>query len=36
MRAEHSPDLTWNQAICVRGYDFFDSPEGERVYKNRL
>ncbi len=25
----------WNQTICVRGYDFLDSPEGERVYENR-
>jgi hypothetical protein len=25
----------WNQTICVRGYDFLDSPDGERVYENR-
>ncbi len=25
----------WNQTICVRGHDFLDSPEGERVYENR-
>jgi hypothetical protein len=25
----------WKQTICVRGYDFLDSPDGERVYENR-
>ncbi|HEX7058557.1 MAG TPA: hypothetical protein VF176_01755 [Solirubrobacterales bacterium] len=25
----------WNQTICVRGYDYLDSPEGERIYENR-
>ena len=25
----------WNQTICVRGHDFLDSPQGERVYENR-
>lgn len=25
----------WRQTICVRGYDYLDSPEGERVYENR-
>ena len=25
----------WNQTICVRGTDFLDTPEGERVYENR-
>lgn len=25
----------WNQTICIRGHDFLDSPEGERVYENR-
>jgi hypothetical protein len=25
----------WRQTICIRGHDFLDSPEGERVYENR-
>jgi len=25
----------WRQTICVRGTDYLDSPEGERVYENR-
>lgn len=25
----------WKQTICIRGYDFLDSPSGERVYENR-
>jgi ketosteroid isomerase-like protein len=25
----------WNQTICVRGTDYLDTPEGERVYENR-
>lgn len=25
----------WNQTICVRGYDYLDTPQGERVYENR-
>ena len=25
----------WKQTICIRGHDFLDSPEGERVYENR-
>ena len=25
----------WNQTICVRGYDYLDTPEGRRVYENR-
>lgn len=25
----------WRQTICVRGHDFLDTPEGERVYENR-
>jgi ketosteroid isomerase-like protein len=25
----------WKQTICVRGYDYLDTPEGERVYENR-
>ena len=25
----------WNQTICVRGYDYLDTPEGMRVYENR-
>ena len=25
----------WKQTICVRGHDFLDTPEGERVYENR-
>ena len=25
----------WNQTICVRGYDYLDTPEGKRVYENR-
>jgi ketosteroid isomerase-like protein len=26
----------WNQTICVRGHDFLETPEGERVYENRF
>jgi ketosteroid isomerase-like protein len=25
----------WRQTVCVRGHDYVDSPEGERVYENR-
>jgi ketosteroid isomerase-like protein len=25
----------WKQTICIRGYDYLDSPAGERVYENR-
>jgi ketosteroid isomerase-like protein len=25
----------WNQTICVRGYDYLDTPDGKRVYENR-
>jgi ketosteroid isomerase-like protein len=25
----------WKQTICVRGTDYLDTPEGERVYENR-
>jgi ketosteroid isomerase-like protein len=25
----------WKQTICVRGYDYLDTPEGRRVYENR-
>ena len=25
----------WRQTVCVRGQDYVDSPEGERVYANR-
>lgn len=25
----------WKQTICIRGTDYLDSPEGERVYENR-
>jgi ketosteroid isomerase-like protein len=25
----------WRSTVCVRGYDYLDSPEGERVYENR-
>jgi hypothetical protein len=25
----------WKQTICVRGYDYLDSPGGRRVYENR-
>jgi hypothetical protein len=25
----------WNQTICIRGRDYLDSPQGERVYENR-
>ena len=25
----------WKQTICIRGTDFLDTPEGERVYENR-
>ena len=25
----------WNMTLCVRGTDYLDSPEGERVYENR-
>lgn len=26
----------WNQTICIRGHDFLETPEGERVYENRF
>jgi ketosteroid isomerase-like protein len=25
----------WKQTICVRGTDYLDTPEGERIYENR-
>ena len=25
----------WKQTICIRGYDYLDSPDGKRVYENR-
>lgn len=25
----------WKQTICIRGYDYLDSPQGDRVYENR-
>lgn len=25
----------WRQTICIRGHDFLDSAQGERVYENR-
>jgi len=25
----------WKQTICIRGTDYLDAPEGERVYENR-
>ena len=25
----------WHQTMCIRGTDYLDSPEGERVYENR-
>jgi ketosteroid isomerase-like protein len=25
----------WRQTICVRGHDYLDSADGERVYENR-
>jgi len=25
----------WKQTICIRGTDYLDTPEGERVYENR-
>jgi ketosteroid isomerase-like protein len=25
----------WKQTVCVRGYDYLKSPEGETVYENR-
>ena len=25
----------WNQTVCIRGHDYFDTPDGERVYENR-
>lgn len=25
----------WNMTLCVRGTDYLDSPQGERVYENR-
>jgi ketosteroid isomerase-like protein len=25
----------WKQTVCVRGYDYLESPSGERVYENR-
>jgi ketosteroid isomerase-like protein len=26
----------WNTTICIRGYDYLRSPEGETVYENRF
>ncbi|MEX2108123.1 MAG: hypothetical protein WD827_04460 [Solirubrobacterales bacterium] len=25
----------WKQTICIRGTDYLDTPDGERVYENR-
>jgi ketosteroid isomerase-like protein len=25
----------WNQTLCIRGYDYLKSPEGETIYENR-
>jgi ketosteroid isomerase-like protein len=25
----------WKQTICIRGTDYLDTPEGQRVYENR-
>ncbi len=25
----------WRQTVCLRGHDYLDSPQGERVYENR-
>jgi ketosteroid isomerase-like protein len=25
----------WKQTICIRGSDYLDTPEGERIYENR-
>jgi ketosteroid isomerase-like protein len=25
----------WKQTICIRGTDYLDTPEGDRVYENR-
>ena len=25
----------WRSTVCVRGHDYCDSPDGERVYENR-
>jgi hypothetical protein len=25
----------WKQTICIRGTDYLDAPDGERVYENR-
>ncbi|HVQ58164.1 MAG TPA: hypothetical protein VMS60_04575 [Solirubrobacterales bacterium] len=25
----------WKQTICIRGTDYLDTPEGERIYENR-
>jgi ketosteroid isomerase-like protein len=25
----------WRQTICIRGWDHFDTPAGERIYENR-
>lgn len=25
----------WNQTLCVRGYDYLNTPDGKRVYENR-
>jgi ketosteroid isomerase-like protein len=27
--------LPWRSTVCIRGHDYLDSPEGERVYENR-
>src|SRR5258708_804765 len=24
----------WRATVCVRGYDYLDAPDGERVYEN--
>lgn len=26
----------WNTTLCIRGYDYLKSPEGETVYENRF
>jgi ketosteroid isomerase-like protein len=25
----------WRTTVCIRGYDYLDSPDGERIYENR-
>jgi uncharacterized protein len=26
----------WNMTVCVRGYDYYRTPEGETIYENRF